>query len=183
MAYKNKLISNPKTGQDIRFIQTGKDNGGKLLEMESTYNSYSKEPPPHYHPHHNEDFKVLEGKLTVRIEGQLLTLYPGDTLHVPANKTHSMWNNSKSRTVVNWKVHPATALDHFLETVTGLAADGKTNDDGVPNLLQAAMLANKYTDVFRLSRPAFFVQKTMFLILTPLAYLLGYRPIYKKYLD
>ena len=40
MAFKNKQISNPKTGQDIKFLQTAKDTNGKLLEMEATYNSH-----------------------------------------------------------------------------------------------------------------------------------------------
>ncbi|CAN5905524.1 hypothetical protein BH24BAC1_BH24BAC1_03250 [soil metagenome] len=43
--------------------------------------------------------------------------------------------------------------------------------------------ANKYADVIRLSKPPFAVQKILFLALTPIAYLLGYKPTYKKYID
>lgn len=50
MAFKGKVIANPVTGQQIKFVQTAKDTGGKLLEMESVYAPASKEPPPHYHP-------------------------------------------------------------------------------------------------------------------------------------
>ena len=41
MAFTGKIIRNTKTGQDIKFIQTAKDTEGKLLEMESAYNSNS----------------------------------------------------------------------------------------------------------------------------------------------
>ncbi len=183
MAFKNKHISNPKTGQDIKFLQTSKDTDGKLLEMEATYNSHSKEPAAHYHPFQVEDFTVLSGQLTVRIDGQLKVLKQGDTLHIPINKVHSMWNDTDDKTIVNWKVQPAMNTDNLLETVTGLAVDGKTNEDGMPNILQVALMANKYSDVFRLSKPPFPVQKILFIILTPFSYLFGYRPTYKKYLD
>ncbi|GHN01573.1 hypothetical protein WSM22_30620 [Cytophagales bacterium WSM2-2] len=183
MAFKNKQISNPKTGQDIKFLQTAKDTNGNLLEMEATYNSYSKEPAAHYHPFQVEDFTVLSGQLTVRIDGHLKVLKQGDTLHIPINKIHSMWNDTSGKTIVNWKIQPAMNTENLLETATGLAIDGKINDDGVPNILQAALVANEYSDMFRLSKPPFAVQKALFIILTPFSYLFGYRPTYKKYLD
>ncbi len=183
MAFKNKTIHNPKTRQDIKFLQTGKDTNGQLLEMEATFNEHSKEPAAHYHPYQVEDFTVLSGELTVRIDGQLKVLKKGDTLHIPKNKVHSMWNNTNDKTIVNWKVQPAMNTDHLLETATGLANDGKTNEDGMPNILQVALMANKYADVFRLAKPPFAIQKLLFIILTPFAYLFGYKPTYKKYLD
>lgn len=183
MAFKNKQISNPKTGQDIKFLQTAKDTDGKLLEMEATYNSHSKEPAAHYHPFQVEDFTVLSGQLTVRMDEHLKVLKQGDTLHIPINKVHSMWNDTDEKTIVNWKVQPAMDTDNLLETATGLAIDGKTNNDGMPNILQVALMANKYSDVFRLANPPFAVQKILFIILTPFSYLFGYRPTYKKYLD
>ncbi|MEI2739371.1 MAG: cupin domain-containing protein [Chitinophagaceae bacterium] len=183
MAFKNKLISNPKTGQDIKFLQTAKDTDGRLLEMEATYNSHSKEPAAHYHPFQVEDFTILSGELTVRIDGQLKILKQGDMLHIPVNKVHAMWNNTDGITIVNWKVKPAMNTDNFLETATGLAIDGKTNKEGMPDILQVALMANKYSGVFRLSKPPFAIQKIVFVFLTPFAYLFGYRPMYKKYFD
>lgn len=183
MAFKNKQISNPKTGQDIKFLQTAKDTDGKLLEMEATYNSHSKEPAAHYHPFQVEDFTILSGQLTVRMDEHLKVLKQGDTLHIPINKVHSMWNDTDEKTIVNWKIQPAMDTDNLLETATGLAIDGKTNNDGMPNILQVALMANKYSDVFRLANPPFAVQKILFIILTPFSYLFGYRPTYKKYLD
>ena len=181
MAYKGKQLSNPKTGQDILFLQTAKDTGGALLEMETTYNSHSKEPAAHYHPFQKEDFTVLSGQLTVRIDGQLRVLKQGDTLHIPSGKVHAMWNDVDGRTIVNWKVQPAMDTEHLLETATGLVMDGKTNSDGMPNILQVALMANKYSDVFRLAKLPFGLQKTLFFVLSPFAYLAGYRPTYAKY--
>ena len=183
MASTNKRIRNPKTGQEIRFIHTARDTGGELLEMESVYNAHSKEPAAHYHPHQVEDFTVVSGQLTVRIDGRVKILNSGDVLHIPRNKVHSMWNASDEKTIVNWKVRPAMDTEYLLETVNGLAAEGKTNNEGMPGILQVALIANKYAGVFRLSKPPFVIQKILFMLMTPLSYLLGYRSTYQKYLD
>ena len=164
-------------------MQTAKETGGELLEMEASFNPHSKEPAPHYHPQQAEDFTVIKGELTVRIDGKLKTLRQGDTLHVPTNKIHSMWNHSDEVTVINWKVRPALDTDHFLETAIGIANNGKTDNNGMPSILQVALLANKYNRVFRLAKPSFVMQKVVFMLLTPFAYLFGYRSTYKKYID
>ena len=183
MAYSNKVISNTQTGQTIRFVQTAKDTNGQFLEMESNFSPNSKEPPSHYHPHQEEDFTVLSGELTVRINGETKILKQGDHLHVPANTIHGMWNQSAKTTVVSWRTRPAMNTEYFFETVMGLSNDGKTNKDGIPNILQSALLLNKYTSEYRPAKPPYIVQKIVFGLLTPFAYLFGYKTMYKKYID
>jgi quercetin dioxygenase-like cupin family protein len=183
MAYKNKTICNPVTGQTITFLQTAADTGGALLEMESVYNSTSKEPAPHYHPSQEEDFTVREGSLSVKLNGKLQILHAGDKLHISKNTVHAMWNHTTSKTEVNWKVRPALNTEALLETGTGLAADGKVNKTGMPPLLQVALMANYFAPVYRLAKPPYLIQKILFAVLTPIAYLKGYRPTYPKYLD
>ncbi|MFT3794108.1 cupin domain-containing protein [Flavobacterium sp.] len=183
MAFKGKQINNPKTGQHILFLQTAKDTNGQLLEMETTYNAKSKEPVAHYHPYQAEDFTVLSGELTVRIKGQLKTLHAGDTLHIPANQVHAMWNASTEKTIVNWKVQPAMDTEYLFEMMYGLAHDGKTNKNGMPNFFQLILTARKFSDVFRLAKPSFTIQEIYFFFLSPWAHLFGYRSTDKKYLD
>ncbi|HET9824936.1 MAG TPA: hypothetical protein VFP87_06350 [Chitinophagaceae bacterium] len=92
-----------------------------------------------------------------------------------------MWNNSDSDSWLNWKVTPALDTENLFETFAGPAADGKTNENGTPKFLQVVLIANKYGKVFRLSRPPYKVHKIVFFILTPFAYIAGYKPTYKKY--
>lgn len=183
MAYKNKIIRNVKTGQDILFLKTSKDTNGTLLEMEAIFSAQSKEPLAHYHPIQQEDFTVLAGQLTVRINGHLKLLQAGDRLHIAPNTVHAMWNSSDEKTVVNWQVRPAINSEHFFETMAGLAADNKTNANGKPGMLQVALTASRFSNVFRLAKPSYTVQKIVFKILKPFAYIAGYQPIYKQYLD
>ncbi len=72
---------------------------------------------------------------------------------------------------------------HYHPTAMGLANDSKTREDIVPNILQVALMADRFAGVFRLAKPSFLIQRIVFATLTPIAYLLGYRPIYKKYID
>ena len=183
MAFKLKKITNSKTGQTYLFLQTAADSQGKILEIESGFAPHSLEPPLHYHPYQFEDFTILEGELTVKINGSLKILKRGDTLHIPANTHHSMWNNSAAKTTVNWKIRPALNSEQLFETFAGLANDNKTKPDGIPSFLQVVLTVNKFSDSSRLVKPPYFIQKLLFSLLTPVSLLLGYRAVYKKYLD
>jgi quercetin dioxygenase-like cupin family protein len=173
MAFKNKVITNPIVGQSIKFLQTAKDTEGKLLQMEASYRPYSKEPPPHYHPYQEEDFIIIKGQMTVRLEGKILLLNENDTLHIPPNTIHSMWNNSGGAAVINWKIQPALNAEYFFENASGLASDKKRRNR-MRSILQRSLLANKYSTFFRLSKPPFFIQKILFTVLTPFSLLMGY---------
>jgi quercetin dioxygenase-like cupin family protein len=183
MAYQGKILTNPYNGQALKFLQTAKDTKGKMLEMESTWQPHSKEPAAHYHPYQEENFAVITGELTVKINGLKRTLKAGDHLHIPINTVHAMWNESAGKTVVNWKVFPALNTENFLEMGMGLASDGKLNKNGMPPILQSALMANKYAKVFRLAHPPFLIQKILFTILSPFGYLAGYRSSYRQYID
>lgn len=182
MAYPEKIIRNQKTGQAIRFIRTSRDNDGKCLEMESIFQAGSAQPPAHYHPQQAEDFTVLEGELTVRVEGELKILHAGDHLHIPKNTVHSMWNGSTTDTVVNWQVRPALSTEYFFETAFGLANEG-TSKSGIPSFLPMSLLARRFSSEFRLAKPGPITQKILFGFLALLARVVKYRIPEGRYLD
>jgi len=183
MAFPGKQITNSKNGQTYRFIQTAASTGGKMLEMESVYIPNTPEPILHYHPRQDEYFKILDGDVTVKIGTEIKILHAGDELHIPAGTHHGMWNPTNRKAIVNWKTIPALETEYFFETITGLVNDGKTDQKGKPRLLQTALTINHFSDMFRLIKPPYPVQKILFYTLTPLARILGYRAVYKKYLD
>ena len=183
MAYKGKVISNKKTGQQITFIQTSDDTGGELLEIESLFQPNSTEPIPHYHPFQEEHFTILEGELTVRMNGQLQVLKQGAQLCLKKAEVHSMWNHSTQTAKVNWKVIPASDTEYFLENGVGIVNHKKTNGQGIPGLLQVALLAKRFSHVYRIAKPAYAIQKILFTMLSPFSYLAGYKPCYKEFVD
>jgi transcriptional regulator with XRE-family HTH domain len=62
------------------------------------------EPPGHRSEpiaHEGEEiFFVLEGELTVEVEGERTILQVGDSIHFPSAKTHSTWNHTTSPTTI-----------------------------------------------------------------------------------
>jgi|SRR5215210_1879086 len=178
MADRGGVLENPVTGQRIVFKQTSGDTDGELLEVESVYTKPTpSRPPVHYHPAQEEHFEVLEGELCVVINGGRKTLGEGETLAVPQGTPHTMWAES-SGVRVDWQTRPALETEAFFEIVYGLARDGRVNGKGAPNLLQAAVIARFYADVFRLASPPWPIQQLLFAVLAPIGKLLGHRPTY-----
>jgi quercetin dioxygenase-like cupin family protein len=173
MARAGDVLTNPVTGQTLRFLQTAADTGGALLEMESTWAPGGVEPPEHLHPRQAERFTVLEGTVRVRMDGTLRDLKPGDTLEVPANVPHGMWNPGDGPAAVRWEVRPALATERMFEALFGLAARGDVNARGVPGLLDMSVLLRRHRGEFRLTRPAPVVQGVVFGALAPVGRLLG----------
>jgi mannose-6-phosphate isomerase-like protein (cupin superfamily) len=183
MAIIGKMITNSKNGQSYRFLSTAKSSGGKLLEMESVYPPNTREPILHYHPYQNEHFEILAGTVTVRMGDETKDFHQGDHLDIPAGTRHAVWNRTSQVASINWKVMPALDMEYLFETITGLANNGKTDEKSKPPLLQLALTGNHFSKVFRQAKPPFAIQKLVFYILTPFAWLAGFRPTYKKYLD
>ena len=69
----------------------------------------------------------------------------------------------------------------FFETIWGLEADGKVNENWVPNLLQMAVILNEYSNEFRLTQPPQWIQRPLFGLLSFFGKILGYRASYPQY--
>jgi hypothetical protein len=128
----------------------------------------------HYHPKQTENFRIISGSLAVRIYGKIIVIKQGQTLKIPANVSHAMWNNSDDKTIVNWRVTPALQTEYLMERLTCLANDNRTNSRGVPSFFQKILMAAKYRDSIRLTNPPFFIQRLLFVLLIPLAIAFGY---------
>jgi quercetin dioxygenase-like cupin family protein len=178
MAKSGEVLENPASGQRISFRRTSGDTDGALLEVESVYTKPSpSRPPGHYHPAQEEIFRVLAGELHAVISGRSRTLKVGETLVIAEGTRHEMWAE-EAGVHVNWQTRPALRTEAFFETVFGLAAEGKVNEKGVPNLLQSAVIAQAFADEFRLARPPWPIQRLLFAVLAPLGRLLGYKAKY-----
>ena len=183
MAYRNKLICNSKAGQEILFLHTAKDTNGRFLGLVTTFQPKGQPPTPYYHPHQTMDLDVLSGELTVLLNGKQRHLTIGETLHIPAYQKYAFWNKSTQPVRINCRLRPALDTEYLLETMAGLA-DTKTGTvKGILPLLQTALIAHAFSNVFRLPRWPFVLQKTVLTLLALLAYLAGLRPTYREYLD
>jgi hypothetical protein len=90
-----------------------------------------------------------------------------------------LWNDTDDEAHLIMEVRPALGVETALETMFGLARDGKTNNKGMPNPLHGALLAREY-ELF-LAGPPIPVQRAGMAVLAPIARLLGYRARYRQY--
>lgn len=139
--------------------------------------------PLHVHPLQEEHFKALSGTLGVQMGEEHQSLGEGEEATVPPGTPHRWWNDSdeqEARVLV--ELRPALNSEIFFETYYGLARDGKTDENGVPNLLQQAVTLNGINkgEIY-LARPPIPVQKASLAVLAPVGSMLGYKDHYPKY--
>jgi mannose-6-phosphate isomerase-like protein (cupin superfamily) len=180
MATAGETIRNPATGETLTFVVTAADSDGRLLRVDVTADPGKDGPPVHVHRSFVERYDLREGRLRITLRGEPRVLEAPARLEIPRGAPHTfrVEGDRPARMVVDFE--PAGTYEGFLVTMYGLAADGKTNDRGVPNILQTAVVGREHLDDFALARPPYLVQKLLFAVLAPLGRLLGYRARYER---
>ena len=134
----------------------------------------------HRHPAMAERFSVLEGELTVKLDGQSSILREGETGVVERGAWHDWWNASDRDARVRVEATPGERFAHLVETLFGLARLGYTDAKGRPNPLQLAVLGQEFSDVVVFRSPPPAVQRVIFGALAPIARWRGYRGTYPQ---
>jgi len=170
-------ILNPRTGQRMRFRPTD----GSVLQIE-TANPPGPAEPEHVHPYQESSATVLSGVLHFSVRGQIQVVRAGERIVIPPNTPHNFWNEGSEEARAIQEVRPALRTEAFFRTYFGAVRDGKVNADGVPSLLQMAVMIPEFSDEIRLTRPPFPVLRLLALLLSPIARLRGYRPTYPEHI-
>jgi mannose-6-phosphate isomerase-like protein (cupin superfamily) len=178
MATAGQTIRNPVTGETLTFLVTSADSNGQLLRVDVTAAANATGPPMHVHSAFVERYDIREGRVHVRLRGEVHVLEPSARLEIPRGAPHTFWieGDRPARMVVDFE--PAGTYETFLETLYGLAEDGKTNAKGEPNLLQMAVIGREHLDDFALAKPPIWMQRLLFAVLAPIGRLLGFRARY-----
>jgi mannose-6-phosphate isomerase-like protein (cupin superfamily) len=170
MARPGEVIRNPKTGETVTFLETGP----AVLRLEMT--AERSAAPSHLHPKIEERWDLQEGTVRFTVGGGERVLTAPAELTIPRGTSHEFAGEGPIKTVVTYE--PAGGFAEFLETIYALARDGKTNDKGMPNLLQSAVIARAHLDDYALPFPPVWAQRILFAALAPIGRLFGYRSTY-----
>jgi mannose-6-phosphate isomerase-like protein (cupin superfamily) len=136
----------------------------------------------HVHASITERFRVVSGRLCVRVNGAESILGPGDEVTIKPGTVHDWWNAGDVEAQVVVEIDPGRRFELMISTLFGLANDGLTNDKGLPHVLQLAVIADEFRDVVEFTRPPRIVQRLMCALLAPIGRALGYRPVYGRYM-
>jgi mannose-6-phosphate isomerase-like protein (cupin superfamily) len=172
-------IENPVTGERLTFIKTAAETGGEVTIAEVTVQPGGFVAAAHVHPKQDEVFRVVSGRIGVKLGREKLEAGPGEVLTIGAGIAHKFWNAGEGELVFVAEVRPSLEWEALIETMYSLAADGKTSKKGMPNPFRLAVIAQAHFDVVQLPVIPAWMQKTALAMGAPLGKALGYGPTYE----
>lgn len=181
MAKAGDVIDNPLTGERFVVHKSAGETNGELLEGDVHVAAHAAGPPDHVHPVCEERFKMISGRMRIKIDGEQRTVAAGDEVVISPGTAHKFWNDGEEEAAFHLEVRPALRVEVFLETLFGLARDGKTSKSGEPNLLQVAVLMREYSEELRAAFPPPIVQTALLGVVAPIGRLFGYKARYPEY--
>jgi quercetin dioxygenase-like cupin family protein len=175
-----EVWENPVTRERATILERSWDNPEGRATAELTALVGARVIGEHCHPALVERFTVPEGELTVKRDGRVSTLHPGETAVIEPGVWHDWWNASDRDGRVRVEITPGDRFVHMIETFFGLARLGHTDSRGMPNPLQLALCAREFSDVLVFRSPPLPVQRIIFAALAPIARWRGYRATYPQ---
>jgi len=170
---------NPVTGERLVWELTARDTNGEYTLFDTYVEPGGSVAAAHVHPYQTEIFTVVEGRLGVKRGREKLELGPGEVALIDPGTPHKFWNAGDETLRFRAEVRPALEFESLIETMFGLAADGKTNRKGMPNPLRLAVIARHHFDVVRLPVVPQWLQKAALVPGALLGRVLGFRPTYE----
>jgi quercetin dioxygenase-like cupin family protein len=181
VARTGDVLENPVSGDRLVFLRTAAETGGEVLEYELTFVPRGFAVRDHLHPRQEERHEVLDGSLGIVVGGRARTLGAGDVEVVPPSTQHRIFSTRPEPLRARFALRPALESEVLLETLFGLARDGKVGSDGNPSLLQLAVIFDELGPLGRPVKPPPAVQKALFRPLAALGRARGYRARYPEY--
>jgi quercetin dioxygenase-like cupin family protein len=175
-----EVWENPVTGERATILELPHQNPEGRATAELTALVGARVVGEHRHPALVERFTVLEGQLTMKLDGWTSVLGEGETAVVEAGAWHDWWNAGDRDARARVEITPGERFAHMIETLFGLARLGHTNAKGLPDPLQLALFAQEFSDVIEFRSPPRAVQRALFGALAPIARRRGYRGTYPQ---
>jgi len=138
---QQRKIYSPVQRDAAIFLETTEESGGRrtLLEIELAPGGSNV---AHRHLGYAERFVALDGELTVRVDGLLHVLQPGDEPTAQPGVPHCLANETDEPVRFQVELAPGhRGFEQALQIGYGLAQDGLANGKGIPkSVVHAALL-------------------------------------------
>ncbi|MGH9279495.1 MAG: cupin domain-containing protein [Acidimicrobiales bacterium] len=176
-------LYNPVTGERFTATATSRSTQGAYAEGKGFLPVGTRPPGVHRHAHQDETVTVLSGRICARVGDDEREYAAGETALLPRGEWHDFWVVGDGPAEAVIRATPALGLELLVQTLAGLASEGKTDKRGRPRLLQGAVIGEFYQEVAQFKTPPPAVQRAMFPLLTAIARRRGYRPYYERHFE
>ena len=183
MTHAGDLFESPATRETGRIVTGAGDTEGRYMQSETRVRPGGAVSVAHRHRECTERFEVLEGELTVQLDGQTRTLTAGEQVTIAPGAAHHYANRSDEDVVFRFDVWPAARFEAMVVTLFALGVEGRTDDKGVPSPLQMAVILDEYRDVMELVGPPRWLQRLAVPVLARLGRARGLRASYPHHDD
>jgi mannose-6-phosphate isomerase-like protein (cupin superfamily) len=167
-------IRNNLTGESLTVFVSEDDTAGARQLYEVYLPPQRPSPPRHYHLGFTETFSVLEGALDLFLDRELrhVTLHPGESLTVQLRQIHTFANLRDTPTRITVDTRPAGGVVRAFQIVYGIANNGGSAPDGLPQNPLARLIFIRTTQGY-LPQIPLLLQKTIFAVANIIAHLTG----------
>lgn len=163
----------------MELLETSAMTNGARVRARFVFGAIGLRVPKHLHPHQEETYEVISGKLTYLLDGTKHVAPAGSTVHLPRGVAHQHFSEGPEDTVAVQTMTPGLDFDYVLETIFGLGSENRLR--GVPLIVQGLVLIQKMKAAFAFAIFPVWFQKALAWIVTPFAYRLGYRAVYQRF--
>ncbi len=150
----DRTIVNSTDHYSVTFLKTSKETGGAYEEVKVVL-----EPKGgndwHYHKDFVERFHVLDGELTVGMEGKGVVITMGQDTVARKGLMHKFYNTSDKPVTFTVKIEPARSFEKTIRSAYGLMNTGGSAPDGMPKNPWHLFLILGYSDSYLPGIPGF----------------------------
>jgi len=183
MASSGERIENPATGTVIRFAKTARDTNGELLQMDYVLKPFARKSSRdvHVHPNQEERITMFGGTLTYILDGTDHEATADQVVSLPSPHVHALRNEHGEELHMLVEFRTALDMETFLETVAGLAREGRVNAEGNPTLLQLGVIAAAFKKEVYSANIPLNIQRVIVPMLAAMGKARGYQARYARF--
>jgi mannose-6-phosphate isomerase-like protein (cupin superfamily) len=167
-----QVVANTATGERIVYRVLARDSAGELLRLEVYFALGSGARATHIHPHQEERFEIVRGRMRFRVGRESRLVTAGDVVVVPAGTPHRPQNVGDAEAHCLAEFRPALNSETFFENAFALLS-ARGRHFTVPMILELSELLSHYREEVR-ATPALLYLATA--VAAPIGRAVGYRP-------
>jgi mannose-6-phosphate isomerase-like protein (cupin superfamily) len=161
----------PDPGIKSTFVirRTTEDTEGAFVEVDVLMNAGGGPGMlgTHRHPGAEERLQVLEGVVTIRVDGTDHTVTAGESVRIPSGVSHSVRNESDRFALVRGRFEPAAHMDTYFVQVHRAGGLGRVGT------FTMAALATRFREQYAPGPPPLWLSRVATLLIAPTARLTG----------